>query len=207
MRMQEEVLCLKRETLQMAGVFQGLSLEVDNYLPLLANPKNLFFLPRSEADQNFHFKQWIPYVLIFQAGKILRYRRGNKGGESRLRGFYSIGIGGHITRQDWEKDAGYEAGMIREVREETGLQTAPTSAVAVINDDSTQVGKVHFGVVHMMRLPENIKASAQREISRLEFIDVFQASPNLDAYESWSQLCLNNLLPQWLAQTEPKNCP
>ena len=205
MRMQEEVLCLKRETLQMAGMFQGLSLEVDNYLPLLANPKNLFFLPRSEADQNFRFKQWIPYVLILQAGRVLRYRRGNKGGESRLRGFYSIGIGGHITRQDWEKDAGYEAGMIREVREETGLPAVLTPPVAVINDDSTQVGKAHFGIVHIMQLPENIIPSAQREISRLEFISVSKASQNLDAYESWSQLCLNHLLPQWLAQTEPKS--
>lgn len=194
----ERVLCLKREVLEDAGMFQGMSLHVDRYLPLLDNPENLFFLPRREADQNFHFKQWIPYVLIFQGDKVLRYHRGSKGGESRLRGLYSVGVGGHITEQDFASGNGYEEGMNREVREETGFEPVKAPAVAVINDDSTEVGKAHLGVVHIMRLPESAKMSDRREIASLEFVylmDVVRdAAKNPDSYESWSRLCLERLL-------------
>lgn len=194
----ERVLCLKPEVLEDAGMFQGMSLDVGRYLPLLDNPKNIFFLPRTEADQNFLFKQWIPYVLIFKGGKILRYRRENKGGESRLHGMYSIGVGGHVTEQDFASGNGYEAGLNREVREETGFEPVKAPAVAVINDDSTEVGKAHLGVVHIMRLPESAKMSDRREIASLEFVylmDVVRdAAKNPDSYESWSRLCLERLL-------------
>ena len=194
----ERVLCLKREALEEAGMFQGMSLEVERYLPLLDNPENLFFLPRIEADQNFHFKQWIPYVLIFKGGMILRYRRGRKGGESRLRGLYSVGVGGHIAEQDFASGNGYEAGMNREVREETGFEPVKAPAVAVINDDSTEVGRAHFGVVHIMWLSENAKRSSRGEIHSPEFVyfsDACEdAAKNPDSYETWSRLCLEHLL-------------
>ena len=194
----ERVLCLKREVLEEAGMFQGMSLDVNRYLRLLDNPENLFFLPRSEADQNYRFKQWIPYVLIFKGGMILRYRRENKGGESRLRGLYSVGIGGHITEQDFAGGNGYEAGMNREVREETGFEPVKSVAFAVINDDSTEVGRAHFGVVHVMRLPENAKRSSRGEVHSPEFVRLpdacEDAAKNPDSYETWSRLCLERLL-------------
>ena len=198
---EERVLCLKREALDDAGMFQGIistSLDVNRYLRLLDNPENLFFLPRSEADQNFRFKQWIPYVMVFKGGMILRYHRGSKGGESRLRGLYSVGVGGHITEQDFAGGNGYEAGMNREVREETGFEPAQTIVTAVINDDSTEVGRAHFGVVHVMRLPESAKMSDRREIDSIEFAYLREvcedAAKNPDSYETWSRLCLERLL-------------
>ncbi len=199
---EERVLCLKREVLEEAGMFQGMSLHVNRYLRLLDNPENLFFLPRSEADQNYRFKQCIPYVMVLKGKmfkeKILRYRRGSKGGESRLRGLYSVGIGGHITEQDFAGGNGYEAGMNREVREETGFEPVKSPAVAVINDDSTEVGRAHFGVVHVMRLPENAKRSSRGEVHSPEFVSMVEAywdaAENPDSYETWSRLCLERLL-------------
>ena len=201
----EKVLCLKRETLESAGKFQGLSTKVDRYLALLDNPKNRFFLPRFEAEENFAFKQWIPYVLICKGRKILRYKRSGDGGESRLRGKYSIGIGGHVTERDCAQKAGYLAGLLREVREETGLETAPTSAIAVINDDSTEVGKAHFGVVHIMQIPESAKVESRSGISSPKFISLTETDYQMiHIYESWSQLCLEHLSTILQAQTESK---
>lgn len=195
---EERVLCLNREVLEEAGMFQGMSLDVNRYLRLLDNPKNLSFLPRSEADQNYRFKQWIPYVLIFKGGMLLRYRRGSKGGESRLRGLYSVGIGGHIAEQDFAGGNGYEAGMNREVREETGFEPVKNPAVAVLNDDSTEVGRAHLGVVHVMRLPENAKKISRGEVHSPEFVKLtdacLDADKNPDSYETWSRLCLEHLL-------------
>lgn len=188
----EKVLCLRRSVLKRGGLFQGLSMQVERYTRLLANEENLFFLPRSEAERDFRFKQWIPYVLITKGNEILRYRRGDGGGESRLHGMLSIGFGGHVTERDCDEHGGYMAGLLREVREETGLQTAPTSAVAAINDDSTEVGRVHFGIVHIMRLPDDAKVSRRSEISSPEFVSLAKSPKNLDAYESWSRLCLES---------------
>ena len=195
---EERVLCLKREALEEAGMFQGMSLDVGLYLRLLDNPENLSFLPRSEADQNYRFKQWIPYVMVFKGGMLLRYRRGSKSGESRLRGLYSVGIGGHIAEQDFAGGNGYEAGMNREVREETGFEPIRAPVFAVLNDDSTEVGRAHFGIVHCMRFPKNAKPISRGEIHSPEFVKVtdacLDAAENPDNYETWSRLCLEHLL-------------
>ena len=44
--------------------------------------------------------------------------------------------------------------MRRELMEEVAIDEVNAKTVAVINDDSTEVGYVHFGVVHIMRVAE-----------------------------------------------------
>ena len=193
MRLEEEkVLCLKREALESVGLFQGMSANVKPYQRLLNDPKNIAFLPRSKAEKNFAFKQWIPYVLIFRGLTILSYQRGAKSGEQRLRGKRSIGIGGHVNEQDYSPGHkhGYMEGLYREVLEETGFQAYRSEAVAVINDDSDEVGRVHFGVVHRIFLSGKAEPLKESELSSPEFIRLSEARNNKDEYESWSRLCL-----------------
>lgn len=199
------MLCLKRGTLAIAGEFQGLSTNVGRYLALLDDPRNRFFLPRLEVEQNYAFKQWIPYVLICKEGKILRYKRSGK--ESRLHGMYSVGIGGHVNERDYEQKAGYLAGAVREVREETGLEGAPSSAIAVLNDDSTQVGQAHFGVVHILQISESATVESRSGISSPEFISITDAVQNLDHYETWSRLCLEYLSKKMKNANRAKKTP
>src|SRR6476646_11333873 len=97
---EERVLCFPRKLLEELGVFQGLSLEVDKYLPVVTSSSRLVYLNRSEAELDKRYKQLIPYVLLICNGRILRYRRGKGGQESRLHGLYSVGIGGHISDED-----------------------------------------------------------------------------------------------------------
>src|SRR5437016_3151552 len=82
---------------------------------------------------------------------------GRGGQETRLHGLYSVGIGGHISEEDhglFSKDRGYQEGMRRELNEEVAIHEGNEATVAVINDDSTEVGCVHFGVVHVLRVAE-----------------------------------------------------
>src|SRR5580658_2357824 len=121
MTTEERVLCFERKLLEQLGVFQGLSLEVEKYLPILTASSHLVYLNRSDAEQNKRFKQLIPYVLLICRDKILRYRRGKGGGEARLHGLYSVGIGGHISEEDdglFSSQRGYQDSMRRELMEE-----------------------------------------------------------------------------------------
>ena len=192
----ERVLCFKRTLFEKLGVFQGLSLEVEKYLPVLTSSAELVYINRSEAEQDKRFKQLIPYVLVLCQDKILRYRRGKGGEETRLHGLYSVGIGGHISEEDsglFTQGIGYQEAMRREVMEEVAIDEVSEAAVAVINDDSTDVGWVHFGVVHVMPVKDESVAGRRSGIVAPEFIPIKDAVKNSSGYESWSRFCLENL--------------
>ena len=193
---EERVLCFERKLLEQLGVFQGINLEVQKFLPVLTASKNLVYLNRSEAEQDRRYKQLIPYVLLISKGRILRYRRGKGGQETRLHGLYSVGIGGHISDEDhglFSAGVGYEDGMRRELMEEVAVEQVNAPSVALINDDSTEVGYVHFGVVHVMQLEDETVAGRRSGIVAPEFVSFRDALVDTSAYESWSRFCLENL--------------
>jgi predicted NUDIX family phosphoesterase len=193
---EERVLCFKRELLEELGMFQGLCLDVEKYLPVVTSSANLVYRNRSEAEQDRRYKQLIPYVLLICNGRILRYRRGRGGEETRLHGLYSVGIGGHISDEDhglFSTDIGYQDGMRREVREEVTVEEVSEATVAAINDDSTEVGYVHFGVVHIMHVANEALAGRRSGIVGPEFIPIPEAVKDASSYESWSRFCLEQL--------------
>lgn len=193
---EERVLCFERKLLQELGVFQGINLDVAKYLPVITAQPKLVYLNRSEAEKDKRYKQLIPYVLLICNGKILRYRRGKGGQETRLHGFYSVGIGGHISDEDhglFSAGIGYEEGVRRELMEEVAVEQVNAPAVGLINDDSTEVGYVHFGVVHIMHVPDESVAGRRSGILGPEFIPIADALSDPSAYESWSRFCLEHL--------------
>jgi len=196
MATEERVLCFERKLFEELGVFQGLSLAIDKYLPVVTSSSNTLYLNRSDAEQDKRYKQLIPYVLIICHGIILRYRRGRGGRETRLHGLYSVGIGGHISEEDhglFSSGLGYQEGMRRELMEEVAIDEVKETAVAVINDDSTDVGYVHFGVVHVLPVVNENVAGRRSGIVAPEFIPIVEAVKDLSGYESWSRFCLEHL--------------
>jgi predicted NUDIX family phosphoesterase len=199
MATEERVLCFQRNLFEKLGVFQGLTLEVEKYLPVLTAQSNVTYINRSEAEQDRRYKQLIPYALIICGDKILRYRRGKGGQETRLHGLYSVGVGGHISEEDnslFEHASariGYHDAMRRELQEEVDIEVTKETAVAVINDDSTDVGFVHLGIVHIVEVTDETVANRRSGLVGAEFIPLSEAVKNLDAYESWSRFCLENL--------------
>src|SRR5690606_12538843 len=84
---------------------------------------------------------------------VFQYTRGKGQGENRLHSKRSIGIGGHISSIDAEGAGAaspYAEGMRRELEDEVHIDTPYTErCVGLINDDETEVGRVHLGVVHI----------------------------------------------------------
>ena len=196
MATEERVLCFKRELFEKLGVFQGLSLEVGKYLPVVTAQSNVVYLNRSEAELDKRYKQLIPYALILCGDKVLRYRRGKGGQETRLHGLYSVGVGGHISEEDnslFSGGIGYHDAMRRELMEEVSIDVTKEMAVAVINDDSTEVGFVHLGIVHIVYVADESLANRRSGIVSPEFVPVSEAVKNPESYESWSRFCLEHL--------------
>ena len=199
----EKVLCFRRSLFDDLGAFQGLSLAVDRYLPVITAPDNVVYIPRAEAELDRAYKQLIPYVLIACGNKILRYRRGKGGGENRLHGLYSVGVGGHISDQD---TAGYREAMRRELKEEIGLDNFKDTIIGVLNDDSNGVGYVHLGIVHVVNVLDESILGTCNEISEPEFVPFLDACRDLDSYETWSKLCLSNVGHYFQRDTEQLAC-
>ena len=194
----ENVLVFPRSLFEQLGVFQGFNADVDRYLPTILDKKNNSFQPRAQAETNPDFKQIIPYVVITDGKNVLHYVRGKKAGEQRLVAKGSIGIGGHINDEDHSLFAvglqAFQEAVEREVREELSVQgTFDAKPVGLINDDSTEVGRVHFGIVHILfRTPEKVKKNEQ-VITQVEFVPIEELKAKREQMETWSQLCLDNL--------------
>ncbi len=195
----EQVLVVPTELLHQLGYFQGFSAGAEGYLDTLLDPQNTSYRPRDKMEQDPSFKQLIPYVIFRHrdtAGQIsvFRYTRGTGQGEQRLHSKQSVGIGGHISSDDAVNDAPYSEGMQRELAEEVIIDTTYTDrCVGLINDDETEVGKVHLGVVHVFDVETPAVKPRETEIIDAGFHPVSELLAHLDGFESWSRICLEAL--------------
>lgn len=159
------------------------------------------FLPRDKAEGDPTFKQLIPYSLLRCGDAVFRYRRSGWGNERRLHGQYSLGIGGHVNRSDvlplwtdvtpiveWARD--------RELREEFDIDglSAPR-LVCLLNDDSTEVGRVHLGVIYEYWLAQPVvRPREKRQHIQLGFATLAELAQRKSEFEGWSQLIIDDYL-------------
>jgi len=200
MAQEEQVLVVERKVLEQVGMFQGLMLDVERYLRKLFAPGIPHFIPRSQAEADPAYKQLIPYVIMSNGGKYLTYVRGKRAGETRLVGNRSIGIGGHINPTDdmplFNADfrETYFTAVGREVAEEVSVETGHSDRiVALLNDDSNEVGSVHLGIVHYWILDASKVTKREQMMTQMAFMSPAEMHQVRDTLETWSQLCLDNL--------------
>jgi len=153
-------------------------------------------MPRSKAEPDPTHKQLIPYAVFTCGDRILHYVRGGASGEKRLVAKGSIGIGGHINDSDeslfsFDADS-YRTAVHREINEELRIKgTWSDRVVALINDDSTEVGSVHLGVVHLVTLESEAVTAGEKAIARLEFLSREELAKRSDTLETWSRIILD----------------
>lgn len=189
----ENVLVIKRELFDELGAFQGFLAHPDRYLEHILDPQHNFFLRRDLAEADPTRKQLIPYAVFRHGDRFLHYVRGSSGGEKRLAAKGSIGIGGHVNDTDYLAAGSlgrelYLAGVDREIREEVALDSGYRQVVVgMINDDETEVGRVHLGVVHLFELDSPSVVSRDPGLTELEFLSRDELLERRDRLESWSQ--------------------
>jgi predicted NUDIX family phosphoesterase len=91
-------------------------------------------------------------------------------------------------------EAAYNAGVQREVAEEVRIEAGYTNhLVALINDDETEVGRVHLGVVHVFQLDSARAGKREAQITEAGFLSGAELRARRDSLETWSQYCLDGL--------------
>lgn len=205
------VLCITRNTLKQFNI------PIDGFgmYPIdlsLVHPNDFHFLNRHVVDNKeinefkeigYLLPQILPYITVTDGnGKYLSYSR--NGTETRLHGSLSLGVGGHvdfddfITGQNGQQNiySLIQQSCIRELAEEISLNKAEAPALKldrVIVDTTNAVGKVHLGFYSLVTYPNAIP---QEELFDARWLTLDQLSADIDRYENWSKIVINNLLQQ-----------
>jgi predicted NUDIX family phosphoesterase len=85
---------------------------------------------------------------------------------------------------------------MREVGEEVELGSAHEEhCIGLINDDSTPVGEVHLGVVHVFDLPGPTARRREEALADAGFAPLAELRAQSSEFETWSQILLRVLAP------------
>jgi predicted NUDIX family phosphoesterase len=194
------VLAVPTAALDRLGAFEGFSAD-RRYFGALAQGR---FLERAAAEEDETYRQIIPYVVLRSPGGLFSYARTARGGERRLHGLRSVGVGGHVNPEDLPDGlaglvAAPEPTLIaaarRELAEETVLPDGTELGwLGFIRDDSAPVARVHFGVVFAAEVADgSARLSDEGKMEDARVLAVPDLVRDGDAYEGWSRLVIEHL--------------
>jgi predicted NUDIX family phosphoesterase len=194
--MVERVLVLPRDRVPGGSDFTGIRDANDATMAALraAATTHGEFMDRPLAEENPAFKQLIPYVVVRDGALVYLMERTDAGGDPRLHGKASIGVGGHLNPVDEGEDP-LTDGLRREWAEELVADWEPEfRLVGLLNDDSNPVGSVHLGVV--FEVEAEGRPVEVREADKLtgHFATVAEVRAAWDRMETWSRLVADHLL-------------
>ena len=186
---EERVFVVPRVALPEAAGWYGLrTTGLDAFVP--STERDGRFEPRSTMERDPSFKQIIPYLVLRDGSRYFLMQRTTAGGDARLHGRYSIGVGGHLN----PGDGGLLGGLRREWFEELVADFLPDfRLVALLNDDTTEVGAVHLGAVYLADAAG--RRVAIRETDKLsgDFAEPAAVGAVRDRLETWSALVFDFL--------------
>jgi predicted NUDIX family phosphoesterase len=151
------------------------------------------FMDRPLAEVDPTFKQLIPYVMLRDGGLVYLMERTDAGGDARLHGKASIGVGGHLNPVDEGEDP-LTDGLRREWSEELVADWEPEfRLVGLLNDDSNPVGSVHLGVVFEVEAAGRPVEVRERDKLTGRFATEAEVRAAWDRMETWSRLVASHL--------------
>ena len=194
----ENVLVVKTESLGDIVAENGLLTGRENDVMALIASEG-FFLARPVAENSPEYKQIIPYVAVVRGDEVFATRRLNKGGESRLHGLMSLGVGGHINEIDRDHGEWLMNCLRREIEEEIDIADFGTLTLrGLINDNANAVGSVHLGFFFTLTTTGDVFI---RETEKLAggFVPIDSLPGELAGMETWSRIITPELTKLWTA--------
>lgn len=186
----EQILVVKRDVLFEDESWSGLKpVDMQEYLHLIKMHQE--FHPRGLMEQDPTYKQIIPYLVFKHADKYFLMERHAKASEQRLASKLSLGIGGHIRKEDLT--GGIFDWARREFHEEINYSgDFKITPLGILNDDSNQVGRVHVGFVFLLE-GEHDQISIKSELQSGSLMTKQECMNMQSRMESWSQMVLDQL--------------
>ena len=161
--------------------------------------------PEGNAELDFTYKQPIGYVAVVNPllKKVFSYLRSSKDEEyeeKRLQGSWSWGFGGHIEPSDTRNGNLIRESVLKWVlRRELEIpeRVSDLQILGYLNDDSNEVGKVHFGILYLLNTDAPDAGMRDLEVERVELrtlagLEELCASPDCNV-EHWSRIALEPL--------------
>jgi predicted NUDIX family phosphoesterase len=182
--MTEQVMVVEREALAEYLVERGLVQErTDDVLDVITDRH--FFIDRPTAEVSPQYKQIIPYVLIRHAESWYLLQRTPKQTETRLHHKLSLGIGGHINPDTPD----LFDGLLKELEEEVEVQgDYDLTFLGILNDDTTDVGRVHLGAVYILDAHQGTVTVRETEKMSGRWVAREALAEHREAMETWSQI-------------------
>ncbi len=181
----EKILVVRKERLFPYGAPHGLqAVDVEGYEKLILSEGK--FMWRSSVEEDSNFKQIIPYLIFNYKDKYFLMQRKASASESRLRNKYSLGIGGHIRKEDLVKKNICDWAK-REFEEEVSFKgDFSIEPLGLLNDESDFVGEVHTGFVFLIR-GESDKIKVRSELKSGNLLTITECAYFYPKMEKWSQ--------------------
>lgn len=160
--------------------------------------KNYEVKRRGDMEEDSSYKQLISYCLLENENdEILVYQRLSGGGEERLHGQSSVGVGGHMNNVVGADSINevLRVNAQRELNEEVGLsedRSQNMEYIGFINDDTNAVGKVHIGVVFKIKVKSSDVEVRETDTLKINWVSQDEIN-DLNHFESWSALILKDL--------------
>ncbi|HJQ39760.1 MAG TPA: hypothetical protein VKB93_21660 [Thermoanaerobaculia bacterium] len=187
--MTEQVMVVAREDISAYLVEFGLvRAQLDEILDAI-NERH-FFIDRPTAEVSPQYKQIIPYVVIRHGEAWYLLQRTPKQTEARLHHKLSIGVGGHINPDTPE----LLDGLQKELEEEVDVAgDYDLTFAGILNDDTTDVGRVHLGAVFILDAhDENVRVRETEKMTG-RWAQREELASNRDQMETWSQIVFDAL--------------
>lgn len=190
--LQEEILVVKRATLfDNKPAWHGIDYQnIEQAIATITN--NQEYIKRSLAETNPAYKQIIPYLVFTYAGNYFVMERKQTASEQRLAGKLSLGIGGHMRKEDIEGKTIFDWAQ-REFEEEVSYEGNLTiRTLGIVNDDTNEVSEVHLGLVLLLE-GDHGNISIKNEHKSGYLLSKQACLDRYEMMESWSQLLLEIL--------------
>ena len=191
---QEDILVIKTNILFPEGAWSGIRKEnLDQYYQIIT--KHQEFLPRYQMEQDESYKQIIPYLVFQYKDQYFLMQRSGTASEKRLQNKFTLGIGGHIRKEDMEGKSIVDWAK-REFHEEVIYQDDyEVEPFGIINDETSSVGRVHTGFVFLLRgKTNNIKIRSELKDGFLVNLD--ECKSYKEKMETWSSTILEEIEKQ-----------
>jgi len=155
-----------------------------------------FFHSRYDCETDEDVLQVIPYLMLFNKNKevfvYVRAKDIKDYGDARLFEKYSIGLGGHIDRNDGPSYI--SKCLSREFGEEVRVlgSSSPPKLVGTLMSYEKPVDRVHLGLIYSSHIEGKVESN-ESSTTALGMRSFEELSKDKGRFETWSQILINHL--------------